>query len=276
MKDNSVFKKDETNVKTRKRSAFKKAEKQMFLHLNDFSIETHHGLYSVEKLFPAGLLVWENGTYVEGDVFETNLEDQVFLEKLRSLQTDMVENHYVGVNQNLRRDGTGKHARPDAIEVGHIVVFKLKDAEEGQLPWCVGEVMCTKNTPILTICEYGSMGRNKKQATSNIKWGAIFRGTEMAPPPGRSRARNGRAQKQVMTTRDEFHLNAAEEGSTSVFKPLLLEIEAAAVAEWDDEKKMLKNAISRKSGRKASGRQLKKWVLSILAKNTLLDWEEEA
>ena len=168
------------------------AEKDMMAHLNDLEIP-NHGLYNKEHLFPQGKLIWENNAYVcqleDEDENKTEIES-IFLEKLRDTTTDFNENHYVGTAKRLRRDGMGAYARGEEAKVGFIVVFSCV---EGDLKWCVGEVMEVEDeNGYLTVCEYGCTGNIKRTNTENIKWAARYRGVEM----GLDHTEKGRKKKR--------------------------------------------------------------------------------
>jgi hypothetical protein len=272
MKDNGILHREDAKTKARKRKAHKAAEKALMKHLNDFSIgEGTHGLYDVEKVFPPeGRYVWENGAYVDTEEVKIEESEKLLLEALVEQRKDFREGHYVAVSVLLQRDGNGKYARPEEIKVGHIVIFKVEGMEEGKLPWCVGEVMSRTETK-LSVCQYGCEERNKTQKTKNIKWGAQFQGTEFRVHHTVRTVRKGKRQK-VSKVYDEFHLNAAAKSSSKNMKPVMLEMLAATVAEYDEPKEMFKAVTQAVNRKKNKGRELKKWVLDVLSDMPNLDW----
>ena len=262
MKDNGVLNKDGNKTRSKKRRRYKKAEKTFMAHLNDLDYAPMHGLYDVDKLFPKPNFIWNGNAYDEDVPEETTQHDRLFLEALRQEKMDFVPTHWVGVGVSMRRDGDGPKSRKESIDVGNIVVFRLKSWEEGDLPWCVGEVMAknvSSTATTLTICEYGSEGRQKDQKTENILWGALFRGKEKHRFHGQ------------LVEHEEFWLNAAAKSSTKHMKPVLLEMEDTVIAEWDTPKAMLCLPRGQKN-RKDRGRKLKKWVLKVLSEHKNVEW----
>jgi hypothetical protein len=262
LKDNGVLTKDNKKTKSKKRRRYKKAEKSFMAHLNDLAYAPMHGLYDGDKVFPKPNFIWNGNAYDEGIPEETTEKDRLFLEALRQEKEEFVPTHWVGAGVSVRRDGDGPKSRKEAIDVGHIVVFRLQSWEEGDLPWCVGEVMAknvSSTATTLTICEYGSEGRQKEQKTENILWGATFRGTE----PHRF---NGQVVEH-----EEFWLNTAAKSSTKNMKPVLLEMEDTVIAEWDTPEEMFCLPRGQKN-RKDRGRKLKKWVLNVLSEHKNVEW----
>jgi hypothetical protein len=272
MKDNGILHREDAKTKARKRKAHKAAEKALMKHLNDSSIgEGTHALFDVEKVFPPeGRYVWENGGYVDTEEVKIEESEKLLIEALAEQRKDFREGHYVAVSVLLQRDGNGRHARPEEIKVGHIVIFKVEGMEEGKLPWCVGEVI-GRTENMLSVCQYGCEERNKTQQTKNIKWGAHFQGTEYRLHPEVRTVKKGKRQK-VSKQYDEFHLNAAAKSTSKNMKPVMLEMSVEAVAEYDDPDKMFKTVTQAVLRKKAKGRDLRKWVLDVLSDMTNLAW----
>jgi hypothetical protein len=277
-KENGVLKADDKNTKKKKRKGYKSAEKDMMAHLNDLSLP-NHGLYNEEHLFPEGKLIWENGEYAEVEEEEGQTELELgFLKEVHGATEDFNENHFVGTKARVRRDGQGKYKRPEHIEVAHIVVYRLDDVAEGQLKWCVGEVMSvTEPRGFLTVCEYGSTNIRKDAITREIKWAARFRGTEMTA----HKDKRGKKKTKAMQEVDEFQLTASCTASTKNLSPLLITIEETAVAEYDEREIIFKGLQGKTKGtntrtaRTAKGRKLKAWVFDVLIANTKVDWNGE-
>jgi hypothetical protein len=158
------------------------------------------------------------------------------------------------------------------------VVFKLEGIAEGELKWCVGEVMEVAETKeSLTVCEYGSTSR-KRPLTKNIKWAARFRGNEMGCEKVAGR---GKKKTKTMQQLDEFQLDASCKATTKALSPVLLTIEVEMVAEYGPRDKMFKKlqapvkATCGRGPRLAQGHCLQKWVLDVLDSNPNVDWVAE-
>jgi hypothetical protein len=272
MKDNTVLHRQDALTKAKKRKEFKRAEKTLMKHLNDFSEENEsHVLYDVDKLFPTGLYVWGIDGYAVTETVVMDERETTFLEVLHDQRTDMTEGHYVAVSKKLQRDGTGEYARPKNIEVGHIVIFMVQDLAEDELPWCVGEVM-SHDGDILSVCQYGSEGRRAAQKTENIQWGARFKGSEYRVDPKSRKVKKGKRVK-VWQEGDEYHMDASIKPSTAAMKLVLLDMSKSAIAEYDVPERMLLKGRTRKGQKKApSGRGLQQWVFAVLSGMVNVNW----
>jgi hypothetical protein len=280
-KINCVLKKDNAATLSSKRKNGKAAEEAMLAHLNDLTVLGHE-VFDRTKLFPPTTWVWENGGYkdrIGQNVNERTQEEKDFVEVMKEQRSDFTENHFVGVVPRKRRDAGGLHGRPEKILIGHIVV--VRNTKKEDLPWYLGEVVkeSEEGSSTFTICEYGSACQKKQTDPTKIKWAARFQGTDLIYVGEKSRRKKG--GKQVLVTRDEFHLDAKGKPSNAKMKPLLKEITDMHVVEWDTQEnvfhtvRVVKHTTQSKNRKRGvTGRTVKKWVYGMVAMNPRMQWGE--
>ena len=260
---NCIVKKDDDATKKEKRRLANEAEKALLGHLQDEM--ANHPAYPRSSLFPPSRFSWINGGYVDSqpESVELTQDEATLVEKVRGHRNES-EDHFVGVTARANRSG-GMYSRPSTISPGHIVIVNAD--EKSGYPFYVGEVLSCDNTEEgnfvapdskLRICEYGCPGGIKDVDPGDVKWQAIFRGSELV--------------RGDVVQRDEFKLQASSRPSSSAFLPLQREIWMSMVAEFDVPEKMLSAPPKRRTANGA--RRLLAWVKTVLDHNPRVKWSK--
>ena len=270
--ENCRSKHDAPEVAREKDRHQRQASQRLIQHLHEHS----HEEYPKDILFPPAVYTWnkENNSYDDNieEKIELKESEQQLVEALGALREDTTETHFVGVTGLSKRSAGSKNARPEKLEVGHVVVVRTEDDDphSSYLPFFVGEVLGVEDAEgnadsKVHICEYSSPTLVRTHRSDQpeevalievhkVRWQANFRGAD-----------SGRQE------RDEFHRDASCKPSTNAYKPLQRTVWLSAVAEYDTQEKLLNQGSQR-----AKGRSLKTWVLKVLSNNQRIKWQTPA
>ena len=264
---NCASKKDDDATRKEKARLARQVDKEFLQHLQDESQSDKHPVYGSSSLLPPSRFSWIDGGYVDSKPQSVQLTpDEATLVGTLHAHRQESEDHFVGITASANRSGS-TNPRLATIQPGHIVIVRLDADKESGCPFYVGEVLSCDNTAEgnfesddteLSICEYGRRGGLDGQDPGDVRWQAIFRGSELV---------GGRQQE-----RDEFKLDASSKPSTSSFRPLEKRIWMSMIAEFDTPQKML-TAPPRKKPANGS-RKLQSWVKTVLHNNPRVNWEK--
>ena len=218
--ENCRSKHDAPEVAREKDRHQRQASQRLIQHLHEHS----HEEYPKDILFPPAVYTWnkENNSYDDNieEKIELKESEQQLVEALGALREDTTETHFVGVTGLSKRSAGSKNARPEKLEVGHVVVVRTEDDDphSSYLPFFVGEVLGVEDAEgnadsKVHICEYSSPTLVRTHRSDQpeevalievhkVRWQANFRGAD-----------SGRQE------RDEFHRDASCKPSTNAFKP---------------------------------------------------------